>query len=228
MTYFDARELPEPVTEYVAWVDVMGIRNHMAKSISVSANFVFKLHVAVLDAATEGVLIYPVMDGFYASTRVRSSLERFLCKVFTSLAHVFMNESKLHFRFIVRGAVAVGKTYHGRHVGDKASKRLAEHPNYRASILLGTPVVDANQTEPSAPPFGIAIHQSALDFAPEGEERFEEQQWKWFPPDFDKQLLERCLLEYFDWCRSKTEDRSYPVEKINQHQKLTLEYLRKK
>lgn len=228
MTYFDARELPSPVTEYVAWVDVMGIKNHMAKSIKVSANFVFKLHVAVLDAATDGVLIYPVMDGFYASSPVRKSLEVFLSRVFTSLAQVFMSEQKPHFRFIVRGAIAVGETYHGRQIGDKASKRLAEHPNYRAAILLGTPIVDANLTEASAPPFGIAIHQSARDFAPEGETKFVEQQWEWFSDGFDTHRLRESLLEHFNWCRSKSEDLNYPVEKIDKHQNLVSQYLSEK
>jgi hypothetical protein len=228
MTYFDARALPLPVTEYVAWVDVMGIRTQMAKSISVSANFVFKLHVAVLDATTDGVLIYPIMDGFYASSPVRKRLEVFLSKVFTSLTDVFMAEQKPHFRFIVRGAIAVGETYHGRHIGDKASKRLAEHPNYRASILLGTPIVDANQTETSAPPFGIAIHQSARDFAPEGETKFAEQQWKWFPDGFDTESLRKSLLEHFAWCRSKSKDLDYPIEKIEKHKNLANQYLSEK
>ena len=43
MTFFDARELPEPRDEYVAWVDVMGIRSQMAYSIAVAANCIFKL-----------------------------------------------------------------------------------------------------------------------------------------------------------------------------------------
>lgn len=222
MTYFDARELPEPTKEYVSWVDVMGIQSHMARSISVSANFVFKLHVAALDALRDGVSIYPIMDGFYATSATKSGIEEFLSEVFSSLAKVFSEEGKPHFQFIVRGAIAFGHVYHGRNIGDKASKRLAENPNYRAAVLLGEPVVHAYQSERGAPPFGIAIHHSARDSAPPGETTFQEEWWKWFAGEFDVGSIRASLETHYAWCRKRSA--TYDPARIAIHEALATKY----
>ena len=63
--YFDSRYFGEPSYEYVCWLDVMGTANQMLRSLPISANFVFKLHCAVLEAAEEvdaqraGIMVVP-------------------------------------------------------------------------------------------------------------------------------------------------------------------------
>ena len=71
--YFNGSSLPKnPAPEYVVWVDVMGTQARMSRSLEQSANFVFKLHVAAISAIEavpgDGLNVYPVMDGFYASS----------------------------------------------------------------------------------------------------------------------------------------------------------------
>src|SRR6202790_5750681 len=83
---FNADDLPEMRSEYVAWVDVMGTQVSMSRSISATANFIFKLHIAALKAQIAGMRIYPVMDGFYASTPEKNKMLAFLRGVFRSVA----------------------------------------------------------------------------------------------------------------------------------------------
>jgi len=69
-----AQHLPAaPTPAYVAWLDVIGAKGAMLRSLPVAANFVFMLHVTALeDYANFPVLrLYPVMDG---------SAERFFVK----------------------------------------------------------------------------------------------------------------------------------------------------
>jgi hypothetical protein len=162
MTYFDARELPKPRREYVCWLDVMGMEAQMKYSAAVSANFVFKLHVAALEAPGERMRLYPIMDGLYGCSPSRAVMDAFMSSVLSSLVETFRAQSVPHFRFVVRGAVAYGDVYHGAEVGNAASKTLSANPAYRAAIMLGPPVVDANRTEPEAPPFGIAATSPRL------------------------------------------------------------------
>lgn len=216
MTYFDARELPAPTDEYVAWIDVMGIQSHMSRSINVAANFMGKLHVAVLDAPLDGVSLYPIMDGLYATSPSRKALEDFLRHILTALAKLFVSEKHCHFQFIVRGAIAYGQIYHGRNIGDAASKRLAEKPGYRASLLLGEPIIHSNQGERNAPPFGVFIHETART-SDDGE------WWRWFNGQIDPAELMQRLREHYDWCLKK--DSTYAPERLKAHLDLATKFL---
>lgn len=224
MTYFDARGLPVPSDEYVAWIDVMGVQSHMHRSISVAANFVFKLHVAALDSPGYEVSLYPVMDGFYVTSKTRAALEAFLRSVFSQCAHAFAKEKTVHFRFVIRGGIAHGEVYHGSQIENGASKRLAENPGYRGAIVLGPPVVDAHQIEPTAPPFGLAVHQSAKIANSAGEEAFADDWWHWYDDDFDKSEFSDRLREYYDWCRKDSGKIKYDIQRILFHEYLALKY----
>ncbi len=79
----------------------MGIQSAMARSIMITANFVFKLHLAALEAPREGVSLYPVMDGLYASADRPETLERFLRNVFSGVALLFAFEEIGYYRFIL-------------------------------------------------------------------------------------------------------------------------------
>ena len=67
--FFNAGVLPQPKLEYVAWLDVMGVRAIMSRSLPTSASFVFKLHTAVLHAPHQPLRLYPVMDGVTSAVR---------------------------------------------------------------------------------------------------------------------------------------------------------------
>jgi len=55
--YFNANKLLDPSNEYVCWIDVMGIKSSMERSIKISANFIYKLHIAAIEAPSDGLKI---------------------------------------------------------------------------------------------------------------------------------------------------------------------------
>lgn len=192
--------------------------------MSVSANFVFKLHVAALEAQGTSVKLYPVMDGFYACTKSRAELEQFLCPVFEVLSTLFMKQDNPMFRFIVRGAIAYGDVCHGRDIGDVGSKKLAAKPEYRAAIMLGSPVVDAYRTEAMAPPFGIAVHTSARVSPETGEAPYNMEWWPWWRQEFDREAFMRRLELHYNWCRQFSGKIGYAPSRIAVHEALATRY----
>lgn len=196
----------------------------MHRSINIAANFMFKLHVAALDSPLKEINLYPVMDGFYATAKSRQILEGFLRSVLKQCATTFAAEKNMGFRFVVRGAIAFGHVYHGSEVADAGSKRLTENPNYRASLVLGPPIVDANRSEKDAPPFGIAIHQSAKSNAPAGSVAYVEEWWPWFDETFDKAGFCAQLRSYYAWCQKESGSLKYEVQRILFHEYLSLKY----
>src|SRR5688572_27501511 len=107
---FDSRSLPDPLPEYVAWVDMMGTRPVMARSLSISANFLFKLHALGSSSAkaVTTVRVYPVMDGLFVATPSRDVMHRFAAVLFSTLARLFIQTTDNAHRFLVRGAIAYG------------------------------------------------------------------------------------------------------------------------
>lgn len=221
MSYFNANALPEPHDEHVAWVDVMGCQSHMARSIKVVANFVFKLHVAAIEARQEDVTVYPVMDGFYAMAIEAKALQCFLRGVFSDIAALFRGENQNHFRFVIREAVSFGGIYHGRDIGEEGAKRLEENPTYKSSICLGMPIIDAYKTEQQAPPFGLAVHPSATSFIEMSQDGV---WWPWFDAEFNAAEFSTALSTYYAWCRRKSTDLRYDVARIIIHDALAQKY----
>lgn len=223
---FNANLLPPATNEYVAWVDVMGIQSAMSRSISISANFIFKLHIAALNAQQNDIKIYPVMDGFYASSPDKTKIVDFLRHVMNSVGKTFIETKEPLHRFIVRGALAFGPVVHGSEVPVTVDQGLEGHDNYKAAILLGMPVVQANKAEGNAPPFGIYIHESARAFCPTGNEPFHHVWMKWVNPnvaDVWNQLLEK-INEHYAWCNQRPNRLLYNPARITAHQQLANEY----
>lgn len=225
---FDAGQLPEPTDEYVVWLDVMGVQSSMARSIKQTANFIFKLHSAALQAPTPGTQIYPVMDGLYVSSHSQACIQDFLRSVLAPIASEFISEQTPNHRFIVRGAMAYGPVIHGTQVPPAVSPAFQSPAGakYKDAILLGLPMVQANQGERHAPPFGIFVHESARAFAPQGSEPFHHVWWKWVNQangaTWDA-LLQK-LLEHYSWCKERPDLILYDKERIEVHENLAKQY----
>ena len=232
MPYFDGRDLPRnPPAEYVVWLDVMGTQARMSRSLEQTANFVFKLHVAAIAAraAQEDtrLSIYPVMDGFYASSPVQRAMLDFLRAIFSDLAQEFNNSTQQIYRFSVRGCLAYGPTIHGRDVHDSASRELAREVAYRNSILLGMPVVQAHSNESQAPPFGIFVHESARALAPTGENPLHEVWWRWARYNDPTWIaLGANLQQHLVWCEERSMPLNYPKDRIAAHRNMVEQYFR--
>lgn len=224
--YFNPSKVPEPREELVAWVDLMGTRNLMATSLKVISTAIFKLHVGALDAmrdlAFDSIFLFPVMDGFYATSDHPLQLKQFLQHVFKGLSRTFLDDkASHHLQFLIKGAIAKGKVYQGRELASGAADRLDENPDYRNSVLIGMPVVSSYLAESSAPPFGLAVHESAKsDF----EISETEVWWKWHDRTFDAQGFYSELKRYFEWNLSKKGATGYKIDRIIVHDALAKKY----
>lgn len=223
---FNANLLPEPTNEYVAWIDIMGIQSAMGRSLSISANFIFKLHIAALATPRDGVQLYPVMDGFYATSTSKDGILNFLRTVLSKVGQEFLDTAEPLHRFIVRGALAFGPIVHGSQVSNEVDQGLVGNDQYKSAIFLGMPVVQAYLGEHNAPPFGIFVHESARAFAPDGTQPFHHVWWKWVTPDVGNvwnNLLER-LNSHYEWCAERPNRLLYETPRIEIHKKLANEY----
>jgi len=225
--FFNSQSLPPAGNEYVAWVDIMGTQAAMSRSIDISANFIFKLHVAALQAPHANVEIYPVMDGFYASSQNQQDMLEFLRNIFQSVADEFNQERNPLHRFIIRGGLAFGPVIHGRAIGPQASTVLNANPGYGDSILLGMPMIQAHSSESIAPPFGVAVHESARAFSSAGAHPIHFMWWKWHNQTNNAiwQQLTVDLNAHFNWCSSQSMAINYNLDRIKTHSEMAKQYL---
>lgn len=224
--YFNAAPLPPTTVEYVTWIDVMGTQSSMSRSLKVTANFVFKLHIAALSAPHGTVKLYPVMDGLYAACPDQTAMLSFLRAVMTAAAEEFNTTADNQFRFIVRGGLAFGQVYHGSAVPAAASTTLAANAAYRDCILLGMPMVQAHLCEASAPPFGIYVHESARSSSPPGIGPLHQTWWRWDsgPSTAVWSALQASLTNYFAWCAERSLRIGYADDRIAAHKKMFEQY----
>jgi len=179
----------------------------------------FKFHIAALEAKSDGITLYPVMDGVYVTSKDKITMEKFLRAMYKNLAKVFIKQEKEHFLFVLRGAVAFGEIYHGRDIGKDASNTLNLHQEHKSQILLGEPMINAHLGERNAPPFGIYIHETAKgDDSSVGSDGW----WRWFQGDheLDAAIIGKKLSSYFDWCYSNREEIHYNLDRILVHKGL--------
>ena len=224
--YFDSRHLPDPKNEYVAWVDVMGVKAVMARTLQATANFVLKLHVAMLEAPRQGVRLYPVMDGAYVTSPTQDAMTDFLRDVYARLAGVFVSAGSPLYQCVIKGALSYGPVIHGADLPSAASYTLDNNPEYRGSILLGMPMVQAVQSELKAPPFGVFVHESARSFAPPGARPFNNVWWSWSVPNHRRLAsdLRAELGKYYDWCEARASMIEYEPDRIRSHRRMVAEY----
>lgn len=231
--FFDSLYLPEPHYDYVCWLDVMGTANQMLRSLPISANFIYKLQCAVLEAGEEiglgraGVRLYPVVDGIYITSPRRMPLEKLVNQALCRIALTFLNEEKPFHQFLVRGAVSFGPVYHGCDLPPEASYTLSNHNVIRDSMLMGLPMAQAYQEEREAPPFGIAVHASARAFAPDADRPFRFVWLNWFDycdPKVDSLRLLEKLRKYFSWQLDHSTVTGYQEDRIRRHLRLATEY----
>lgn len=230
--YFNSALLPKPSYEYVCWVDVMGIANQMVRSLPMAANFIFKLHCAVLNSLEvvgdpQSISLYPVIDGAYITASERGPIQEILGGALSQLANEFVKEPELKYRFIARAAIAYGPVFHGRHLPEKISYVLANHTEVRDSILLGAPMGQAYREERNAPPFGVAIDESARTFASQSDQPFRFIWFDWYTHVAQKTSPSKLMTEldrYFEWQRNHCNMTGYDIQRIDHHRKLASEY----
>ena len=236
--FFDNRFLDgKSHKEYVACVDIMGTRTHMKAGVDEAANFIFKLHAAIISAWREknygGVFVYPVMDGAYIATKSKGDMINILLRIYRELAQLFINEPNSLHRYMIRGSVAYGNVIHGHNIPYEASKAFESYLGYKDQIMLGSAMILAYDGESKAAPFGIHIDDSAIrhiNTVNRGEYGSFEEEWKWYKDtqldlsgiDFNslKEKLENTLEEMKDPAHRF----HYKEESIDNHIRLVQEY----
>jgi len=234
---FNTTELPISPNQYVGWIDAMGIQAAIGRSMDIASNFIFKLHIAVLesldvlqDHEKRSISLYPVMDGIYFVTNDQRALFRFLRGIFGGLAREFVETTEMKHRFLIRGALACGPVVHGSQLPESASDVLHNHPGYRESILVGLPMIQAYLTERLAPPFSLYVHESARAFAPEASRPIRATWWRWFTTPSDERWpdlaprLRDALRDYFAWCEARATEIGYDLDSIKKHSLLATQY----
>lgn len=229
LPYFNNNYLPSPTNAYVAWLDAMGIQGVMSRSLNISANFVFKIHITARECAGNQIRLYPVMDGVYCVSENQAEMIQFLRDFFSRMADLFVSTQDMLHRFAVRGALAYGPIVHGDSLSREASNTLANNPQHRDSILLGMPVIQAYLGERKSPPFGMFVGESARAFTPAGSRPINVTWWAWFRGQ--NQLtalaveLKRELTLYYKWCEERSLSLEYDVERIKVHRAMVGQYL---
>lgn len=223
LIYFDGKQLPKAKKRYVAFVDIMGTKAHMTRSTQTTANFIFKLHAAVLDAwkneKYQNVFVYPVMDGAYITAARKEDIEKIIVRIYSGIAELQIRESNPIHRFIIRGSIAYGEVIHGHNVPYSASKVFEIDLSYKNNILLGPSMISAYSGEGHAAPFAVFIDDSAVDH---GSGKGFAQDWKWYNSRILKirdglsNELSQTVLDYF---QLTTED-----PKREEHKHLAKDY----
>jgi hypothetical protein len=213
---------------YVVWLDVMGARQAMAQSLVRSSNHIGRLHVCILKHINRDLCIVPFMDGAYIVSNHQEALFAFLHNVFEDLAYNFVCARRPEYRFLPRCGIAYGNLIHGVDIPTSVNIILGakSHTWYRESVLFGIPMVQAYQTEAQAAPFGVAVHESSRDFAPEGHRPISCLWWHWYENMtihyFD--VFRRCLADHFQWCAENHFGLNYPLDRVHAHRDMAHEY----
>jgi hypothetical protein len=186
---FNSEHLEPAANVYVGWLDLMGAGHTMSVSVRKSANFLTRLHIAVHRAVTavgfSGRLL-TINDGVFIVTPSKRELMSVMGRALILLACDFVAVPRPHDRFLMRGGIAYGPVYFGADlIPGLAPKKLRENAGFLEPVMFGPAIIQAYRAESSAPPYGVAVHESARAFFPPSEEPFRMTHWLWWAPNED-------------------------------------------
>lgn len=190
----------EPRNEFVCWVDTMGTKRKMSESFKGSIDFMIRFHRCLqisIKQTGKALYYYPVMDGIYFTCDNVDNLKSILCVFYTNVAEEFLSEENMKNKFVIRGAIAYGETFHGESILDDMCKDFSD--DVKNNILVGTPMIQAYQSESLCPPFGIYIHESARK-----KDAFQSKYFYWYQNSKDNKFkteLRNSSMAYFNWCK---------------------------
>jgi len=227
--YFMGENAGPECYRYVVWIDIMGARAKLLRSVRTAAIPIMKLHVAALTAVRKNkktpLELFPMIDGIYIVSQEADPVRFFFSDVFRSMAAEFL-AVELWERSVVRAAVAYGPVILGREC--KAGAQILQESTYSDSMLIGMPLVQAFVSQTNAPPFEIYVHESARAFAPAGSKPLSHILWRWWLTDKPAGKLARALLKeldaYYDHCAAFPTTTGYAVDRIAAHRRLAHEY----
>lgn len=238
---FSSEHLQAAPHAYVAWLDLMGAQHSMSTSVQKSANFLARLHMAVERArlATDFKgRILPINDGVFITSNRKLEIVSMVGRAMILLAANFIATPRPHDRFLLRGGIAFGPVYFGDQLTDGVGPRkFRESANFLDTLMFGPALIQAYQAEHIAPPYGIAVHESARAFCPPDEGPFRMNHWMWWAPnelcDYPKDTpplteLKDCLASdldgHFIWLDNTRVYHGLDKEKVQYWREVSAQY----
>jgi hypothetical protein len=238
---FSSEQIGEASNCYVAWLDLMGAGHIMGTSVHKSANFLVRLHMAVETARMKSgyqLRTLPINDGIFIISSNKGELMTVVRWTMVLLSARFIGTPRPHDRCLMKGAIAFGPVYSGGELRPGISnKKLRERPDYLERVWFGPPIIQAYKSESSAPPYGIAIHESARAFSTDGNRPFQMTHWLWWQDNVEskpvprvpsltdfKDCLSQELQSHLKWMDESLIFHGVPADKINAWSKMAKQY----
>jgi hypothetical protein len=214
----------------------------MSTSVHKAANFLARLHMCVELAIQQSGYSFhtlPINDGIFVIARRKGELITVLQHAMTLLAVRFIATVRAHDRCLLKGGIAFGPVYDGRQlVSGITLGKLRKRPEFLERVLFGPAIIQAYKSEASAPPYGIAVHESARAFAPPSDKPFNMTHWLWWqehreaqrapglPSLVDLRDVLACELNrQFDWMLSTLILHGISAETVNKWRTAADQYL---
>jgi hypothetical protein len=157
----------------------------------------------------------------------------------TLLAARFISTPRAHDRCLLKGGIAYGPVYEGGQLVEGVGlKRLRNEPHFLERVLFGSAIIQAYKSEAFAPPYGIAVHESARAFSPPDEPPFNMTHWFWWQEHAEakkaaglpslvdlRDVLGIELERQFDWMISTLLLHGVGQDKVNQWRGMSKQYL---
>ncbi len=213
---FNADKMKDSTPKFVLWLDIMGIKAKMSRSLAQSSNFIAKFHAAVQRCSHGLGIVLPAMDGAYIIFDTSGDTKRFIGIFFRLITKTFMNDEHKH-QFIVRAGLAHGRVYQSADILPALSESDSEQ---LTSLLLvvGFAVIQAHLAEKEAPPFGVAIHESAREVIENGKPAFCGSWYHWANASQWSQSLKHAMDDYFKWCHEHYLEVGYDIKALERHE----------
>lgn len=222
-------------SEWVAWVDIMGMQEAMQRNEIQAAGNVFKIHNAALNRQNQNVRLYPVMDGFYATTASILELKSFLCGVMSDMIyHNCATQGGPGGWVIIRGGISFGSVIHGEMQDKSACPVVVGRKEYSKSLIIGKPIIYAHQAEGLASPFGFGIHSSsvkdksglAVEKCKLSKENAPVRVWRWHTESnvTVHPLFWPKMKIYFEFCEEQYQYLNYSLARIRSHREDVRQY----
>jgi hypothetical protein len=215
---------------YVAWLDLMGAGHLMGTSIHKTANFLARLHMAVAESRNKigfSGSVLAINDGVFLTCSSKEEIMTAVREIMALLAYYFVATPRPHDRFFVRCGIAYGPVYFGKNLtAGILNKEIRELVWTFDQVAFGPPIISAYRHEAKAPPFGVAISESARSFAPPGIAPFRMTHWLWWQNQREMERadgaslpdLKSCLLQelksQFKWMRETLIFNEVTLDKI--------------
>lgn len=112
----------------------------------------------------------------------------------------------------------------------RCAPKLQRNPDHAKTVLLGGALAHAYRVEKEAPPFGIAIHETAATCLGEGN-TLSGKYLEWWKTRYSRK--DDCLLAWepyqslkahYLWCSYRSSHLDYPKEAMNDHRAKVDEY----